>query len=62
MAPRLHGVGRVADNEQALLVIFDRKLSDGELRRFHEAIRLVDVSRNILEIDDFLGAENLLDS
>jgi hypothetical protein len=62
MTLKLHGVSRMADNEQALLVIFNRKLSDGELRRFHDAVRSADVSGNILEVDDFLGLENILDS
>lgn len=30
------GVGRVADNEQAVLVIFSRKLTDEELRFFDD--------------------------
>lgn len=33
---RLWGVGRVAGNEQALLLSFDRRPTDDELRAVHE--------------------------
>lgn len=33
---KARGVGRVADNEQAVMLYFDRKLTDDELRELHE--------------------------
>ncbi len=33
------GVGRMADNEQAILVMARKKLSDDELRDLHEYLR-----------------------
>jgi hypothetical protein len=38
---RARGVGRMFDNEKAILVIFDRKLTDDELRSLHEQIRIL---------------------
>lgn len=35
---KAHGVNRLADNEQALLVSFSRRLSDDELAFFREVI------------------------
>lgn len=37
--PKVNGVGRMADNDKAMLVMFERKLTDDELREFHEFIR-----------------------
>lgn len=37
--PRLWGVSRVADNEQAVLLSFDRRPTDDELRDIHERLR-----------------------
>jgi hypothetical protein len=36
---RLWGVSRVADNEQALLLSFDRRPTDDELRALHERFK-----------------------
>jgi hypothetical protein len=36
---RLWGVSRVADNEQALMLSFDRSPTDDELRAIHERFR-----------------------
>lgn len=36
---RLLGVGRVSDNQQAVLVSFDRPLTDGELEILHREVR-----------------------
>lgn len=38
---RLAGVGRVADNKNAVLVCFSRELTDEELRLLHAGIRKV---------------------
>lgn len=35
---KAYGVSRLADNEQALLVSFSRRLTDDELRFLHEVI------------------------
>lgn len=37
--PRLLGSGRVADNPQETSLIFDRELTDNELRALHEHLR-----------------------
>jgi hypothetical protein len=33
--PRARGVGRMADNVKAVLVYFDRRLTDDEMRKLH---------------------------
>lgn len=38
-SPRVYGIGRVGDNEQAVLAVFSRKLTDDELRDLHDYIR-----------------------
>ena len=35
-ALKCYGAGRMADNEKAVLVVFSRRLTDDELRFFHE--------------------------
>lgn len=40
--PAAQGVGRMADNDKAILVSFSRPLTDDELRRFHDFIRHFD--------------------
>lgn len=37
--PPIQGVGRMFDNEKAVLVMFRRKLTDDELRALHEFLR-----------------------
>jgi hypothetical protein len=36
---KVYGTGRVADNEQALLVMMSRKPTDDELREIHDVLR-----------------------
>jgi hypothetical protein len=36
---RVQGVGRMADNDKAILVSFNRPLADYELRALHEYLR-----------------------
>jgi hypothetical protein len=38
---KARGVGRMFDNEKAVLVMFDRKLTDDELRSLHDQIRIL---------------------
>ena len=33
---KARGVGRVADNDKAIMVCFDRRLSDNEMRELHD--------------------------
>jgi hypothetical protein len=33
--PRARGIGRVSDNENAVILYFDRKLTDDEMRAVH---------------------------
>lgn len=46
--PKVNGVGRVADNDRAILVIFERPLSDDELRNLHEEIKLMEFNGEVL--------------
>lgn len=39
MGKRVMGVSRMADNGQAILVVFRDRPSDDELREFHEFVR-----------------------
>ena len=36
---KVYGTGRVADNEQVLLVMMSRKPTDDELREIHDILR-----------------------
>lgn len=36
--PPVRGIGRVADNEKAIILYFDRKLTDDEMRALHDAL------------------------
>jgi hypothetical protein len=36
--PRACGVSRMADNDKAVLISFERPLTDDELRQFHDAL------------------------
>jgi hypothetical protein len=38
-ALRLHGVSRIRDNHRAVVLLFDRQLSDGDLRGVQEYLR-----------------------
>jgi hypothetical protein len=38
----IKGIGRVADNEKAIILYFDRKLTDGEMRALHDHLREAD--------------------
>jgi hypothetical protein len=37
--PKVRGVGRMFDNDKALLVMLDKKPTDDELRAMHAALR-----------------------
>jgi hypothetical protein len=47
--PGARGIGRVADNEQALILYFDRKPTDDEMRAIHVICGGVGV---VVEVDD----------
>ena len=38
-APKAMGVSRVADNDRAILISFTKRLSDDDMRDFHEYVR-----------------------
>lgn len=52
MKPKVLGVSRMYDNKKAILVSFDRGLSDDELRRFHHWISVA-----AQKVSDGLAAE-----
>jgi hypothetical protein len=37
--PPARGIGRVADNEKAIILTFDRRLTDDEMRAVHDRLR-----------------------
>lgn len=39
--PKLNGVCRDAENDKALVLLFDRPLADHELRYVHDAYRMI---------------------
>lgn len=47
--PRCHGVSRMADNDQAVLIGFDRKLTDDELRILHDICACALQARLVLQ-------------
>jgi hypothetical protein len=40
--PKVYGIGRVADNEKAIVLYFKRPLTDDEMRVLHEDVRLLE--------------------
>jgi hypothetical protein len=46
----IKGIGRVADNEKAIILYFDRRLTDDEMRALHDHLREID-----LDVPDVLG-------
>lgn len=45
--PRVLGVSRMVDNDQAILISFDRPLYDSELRQLHETLRALNTPASL---------------
>jgi len=37
--PKAQGISRMSDNDRAILISFDKRLTDDEFRDFHEYVR-----------------------